>query len=281
MTDSLTRMGSWPFDSMFDGYDDDGWPVYDRAVGASLLRMCFRQFFSDGVFEREGNAFWIEPAETGLAITLKPGAAIIRGGIGGIETDTTIQLDAASPIGKTPYAVFARVDDDKDFRSLYIHVVSGTGSADPVPPEPEVSANAKEIRLGYVILPSNATDMSGAVIVNEQGLEACPFAAPFREIDVSYVMNKLYEETKQLLTDMQVEFDNVRDIINTAFYNWYQHLQDELDANQAANLQMQIDALKYWYVQDTTLYVPQTAASVADGTLIIAPDMTTTTSEVA
>ena len=56
---SLTRVDSFPFDSRADGYDADGYPVYDRAVGASLLRSTFAKFFSDGVFPSPGDALQI------------------------------------------------------------------------------------------------------------------------------------------------------------------------------------------------------------------------------
>lgn len=275
MTDTLLRLESYPFDSRFDGYDDDGWPIYDRAVGSSLTRMIYRQFFSDGLFKREGSYFWIEPAEEGLAVVIKPGAAIIRGGMGGTLEDTTVQLDSSSPIGKTPYAIMVRVDDDMEFRSLYFRVVSGVASSDPVPPEPEETGNAKEIRLGYVVLPSGSTDMSEAVIVNEQGLKSCPFAAPFMEIDVSQIIGNIWKRTQTLLANIRQAANDTRDLLDTTFHNWLSHLQDELDENQAANLQSQIDSMKYWYVIDDALYVPMTAASVDGDTVIIAPDMTT------
>lgn len=271
MTDTLLRLESYPFDSRFDGYDDDGWPVYDRAVGSSLTRMIYRQFFSDGLFKREGSYFWIEPADEGLAVVIKPGAAIIRGGMGGTLEDTTLKLDEASPIGKTPYAIMVRIDEDIEFRSLYFRCVSGSASANPVPPAPEETGNAKELRLGYVILPSGSTDMSEAVIVNEQGLDVCPFAAPFIKIDVSRIISKLYEDARSLLTKIREDFAHTKDEINTAFYNWFEHLQDELNDNQAANLQGQIDALKYWYVDGDALYVPQTAAMIDGDTLILPP----------
>lgn len=274
MTDKLLRLQSYPFDSSFDGFDDDGWPVYDRAVTASLKRLVFRQFFSDGLFKREGSYFWIEPAEIGLAVNISPGAAIIRGGMGGSENDIMLSLDEASPIGKTPYAIMLRVDDDKAYRSLYIRVVSGVASSNPVPPEPEESANAKELRLGYVILPSGATDMSEAVIVNEQGMTVCPFAAPFMDLDVSKILTKLKTDASNLLAKIRSDFMHTKDEINTAFYNWFEHLQDELNENQAANLQGQIDALKYWYVEGDALYVPQTAVMVDGDDLIIPREIT-------
>lgn len=55
----------------------------------------------------------------------------------------------------------------------------------------------------------------------------------------------------------------------TALMNWFSNMQGQISQDAAVNLQNQIDALKYVYVQDGILYIPSTMASVVNGILYI------------
>lgn len=257
MTNTLTRMESFPFDSRFDGYDANGYPVYDRAVGADILRMVFRQFFSDGVFQREADDFYIEPASTGLAVVVKRGAAIIQGAMGGLKEDAVLTLDTAPPVGRTPYAIMARLDDNSEFRSLYLRVVSSTAGEAAVPASPETTAAVRELRLGYVILPSGATDMSDAEIVNEKGTALCPYAAPFVDIDLSMVVAQAAESANVALDDLAAVIERKMGLIQSA-----------LDKTTAGYLQNQIDALTL-AVADAGTPDNVTLAKTEDGILYV------------
>ena len=94
-------MESFPFDSSDQGYDERGYPVYDRAVGSLMLRSTFEKFFSDGVFPSPGNALQISKAETGLVVNVQPGICIINGAMGGVTSDDAyaLTLDTAAPQG--------------------------------------------------------------------------------------------------------------------------------------------------------------------------------------
>lgn len=191
---ALTRIESFPFDSRFDGFDDEGYPVYDRAVGARMLRSAFAQFFADGVFGSDPGAFAIEAAD-GLSVTVAPGVAIINGAIGAVYEDAApVKLDDGPTVGTACYAVFLRYDGNDDHRSLYIRTERGDYGADPAPPEPESGAEVRELRIGHVTVPSNSTDLSSATIVMEKGSAVCPYAAPFEEIDVAGVFDHVREQ---------------------------------------------------------------------------------------
>lgn len=231
----MTRMESFPFDSKADGYDADGYPVYDRAVGASMLRETFAKFFSNGVFPSPGTALNIGKADSGLAVTIQPGLAIVNGAMGGIEGEDpiTLTLDTESPQGNVCYAVMIRYDNTEECRSLYFRTVRGEPSSSPQPPTPETSSpEVYEIRLGYVTVPSGATDLSSATVVNEKGLSTCPYAAPFEEIDVSGVI----EDTKQAALDA---LSSLNDYIQTNM----EFIDSAIDGTVAGNLQAQINEL--------------------------------------
>ena len=232
----MTRMESFPFDSKADGYDADGYPVYDRAVGASMLRTTFEKFFTDGVFPTPGTALNIGKADTGLAVTVQPGIAIINGAMGGIEGEDpiTLTLDTASPQGNVAYSIMLRYDNTDDARSLYFNIVKGDSAATPTPPEPDqTSPEVFELRLGYVTVPSNATDLSEATVTNEKGLEVCPYAAPFEEIDMSTVTADAMASATAALTSLQSYIETNKDFIDSA-----------IDGTTAGNLQNQINSLQ-------------------------------------
>lgn len=235
-TTGTTRMQSFPFDSKFDGYDSDGYPVYDRAVGASLLRETFKKFFSNGVFPSPGDALQIGKGDSGLTVTVNPGIAIINGSMGGIEGDDplTLTLDTEAPKGNIAYAIMLRYDNTNERRSLYFNVVRGDASSTPQPPTPDTTTpGVYEIRLGYVTVPSNATDLTDATVTNEKGLDACPFAAPFEKIDMSGVTADARASASTALENLQAYIQTNMEFIDSA-----------IDGTTAGNLQSQINSLK-------------------------------------
>lgn len=231
---TLSRVESFPFDSRSDGYDADGYPVYDRAVGASMLRETFKKFFSDGVFPSPGNALQIAKG-SGLTVTIQPGIFIIRGAMGGYLTDAhSLTLDTAAPQGNVAYGIMLRYDETEQYRSCYLRVVRGDAASSPQPPAPDQSTpGVMEYRLGYVTVPTGATDLTSATVTNEKGLAVCPYAAPFEEIDMSEVTADARASANEALASLLAYFEQYRDTIDAA-------LSDE----EATYLQQQINELK-------------------------------------
>lgn len=60
-----------------------------------------------------------------------------------------------------------------------------------------------------------------------------------------------------------------RSSFQTALTNWYQQMQGQISQDAAVSLQTQINALKYFYVEDGIMYMPNTSARVDDGILIV------------
>ena len=227
------RVESFPFDSDFDGYDDKGYPVYDRAVGARTYRSSLEQFFSDGVFGTPANALQIGKG-SGLSVTIQPGIGIIRGAIGGVfEDPVTLELDAKPPQGNIAYSIMLRCDDNDDRRSMFLTVVKGTADTDPTPPAPTENALIKDIRLGYVVVPSGATDLANATVTNEKGLSVCPYAAPFEEIDVDGIVGDFKVAANEALNALLAYFEQNRDLVDSA-----------IDGTTAGYLQSQITAIQ-------------------------------------
>lgn len=231
---NLSRVESFPFDSRADGYDEDGYPVYDRAVGATMLRETFRKFFSDGVFPSPGTALQISKGP-GLTVVIQPGIFIINGAMGGYLTDEhSLTLDTEAPQGNVCYGIMLRYDETEQYRSCYIRVVRGDAASTPQPPAPDQSTpGVMEYRLGYVTVPTGATDLTNATVTNEKGLTVCPYAAPFEKIDMSGVTADARASANEALTQLLAYFESNREAIDAA-----------LSGEEATHLQQQITALQ-------------------------------------
>lgn len=278
---NLTRLESYPFDSNPPStYDDYGRPVYDRAVGARMLRYTYEQFFSDGVFGTPADALQIGKASTGLAVTVQPGMFIINGSIGAVVSEPiTLQLASSAPQGVVKYAIMLRYDNNQAYRSLYFRVVAGeAGGAVPTPETgtPEV----KEYRLGYVTVPSGSTDMGAATVTNEKGTALCPYSAPFEEIDLSEIVSDAKNQSIEAMNDLLFEFNNYKDVIDSALDDstatYLQQQITELQQSQGVDLttevdndtieytQVGVDAKKYLRVKDGGIDVDALAQAVAN-----------------
>lgn len=254
MADVLKRVESFPFDSKADGYDDDGYPIYDRAVGASMLRETFRQFFSDGVFGTPADAWQITKGE-GLSVKVAPGSAIIRGGIASTTEAVTLKLADSAPHGKVAYSIFLRVDDNEEYRSLYLRVSEGEASSEPAPTNPDNDAAVKELRLGYVVVPSGATDLADAEVVNEKGSGVCPYAAPFDEIDLDALLSDVTRKSEDNYNLFVAYLAANREFIESA-----------IDGTAAGHLQAEIDKLAATMTNDDMWsYVQGSSAAVGGG----------------
>lgn len=232
-----TMVESFPFDSKDAGYDEDGYPVYDRAVGAWLLRSTFEQYFSDGVFGTPQDALQIGKGENGLSVTIQPGVFIIKGAMGGIarnKNPMVLALDSGPVQGNVCYGIMLRYDENQDARCLSIRAVKGTPSGDPQPPSPDkTSPGIMEYRLGYATLPSGATDMANAAVTNEKGLDVCPYAAPFEKIDISNLIDDIKRQSDAIYQDFYSQIDGYLALIDSA-----------MDGTAAGHLQEQINQLK-------------------------------------
>lgn len=234
----MVLMDSFPFDSSPNlVYTDEGYPRGDRSVDAWTMRSTFKQFFTNGVFGTPADALQIAKGDSGLTVTIQPGMCIIEGGMGGVSSKDgplTLTLDTQAAQGNTPYGIMLRYDDNSDVRGLVFRVVKGTAGANPVPPSPDTtSTNVYELRLGYVVVPNGATDLSGATVHNEKGTDVCPYAAPFVPLDVSSIVADAQAGAIEAMQSLLAYFETYRDAIDAA-------LSDE----EATYLQQQINALQ-------------------------------------
>lgn len=92
-----------------------------------------------------------------------------------------------------------------------------------------------EHKLAEIVVPANATSISQANITDTRANpDVCGYSSPFEKIDVG---------------DLAAQFKALTDAYSLEFQSWFENLKNQLDENQAANLQNQIDAINGIIVQ--------------------------------
>ena len=244
MAEYAQRMESFPFDSSPDvDYDEDGYPIYDRAVGAEAMRRTFEKYFSDGVFPNPAEEMEVSAGESGLTVKVAPGTCIIKGSMGTLLDEVVLTLDTAVQ-GNTVYGVMAAFDNNEDRRSVYLRVAKGSPGTNE-PPEPDrTTPNIYEYRIADVTLNSGATSVSAANVNNNKGTKVWPYAAPFVELDVSAIVHDAQAEAdeivKKLDEDANTSLENVQQFISDNM----ELIESAIGGTVAGHLQQQIDDLR-------------------------------------
>ena len=92
-----------------------------------------------------------------------------------------------------------------------------------------------EHKLAEIVVPANATSISQANITDTRANpDVCGYSSPFEKIDVG---------------DLAAQFKALTDEYNLEFQAWFENLKNQLDDNQASNLQNQIDTINGVIVQ--------------------------------
>lgn len=156
-------MQSYPFTSQVT-YDDEGMPLYDRAVDSAFLRKVFAQYFSNGVFYKPTNALQVV-AGTGMQIKVHPGVCHIEGAIGIEENERTLVVQAAESLDRID-TVVARLDLALAVRSIELYIVKGQAAINPQPPALTRDATTWELGLANLRIAKNASAISQQYITD-------------------------------------------------------------------------------------------------------------------
>lgn len=156
-------MQSYPFTSQVT-YDDQGLPLYDRAVDSAFLRKVFAAYFSDGVFYNPTNALQVV-AGTRMQVQVNPGICHIQGAMGIEPNLRTLSLTAA---GSQPRidTVVARLDLSQAVRSIELYVKTGTPAASPSAPSLTRDSTIWELGLANISVGANVGTISQSNITD-------------------------------------------------------------------------------------------------------------------
>lgn len=197
-------MQSYPFTSQVT-YDDEGMPLYDRAVDSAFLRKVFAQYFSNGVFYKPTSALQVV-AGTGMQIKVHPGVCHIEGAIGIEENERTLVVQAAESLDRID-TVVARLDLTLAVRSIELYIVKGQAATNPQPPTLTRDATTWELGLANLRIAKNASAISQQYITDTRlDTSRCGMVAQtIGTLDTE----PYYDQLAAMIEDLQAVIDGI------------------------------------------------------------------------
>ncbi|MBP5325301.1 MAG: hypothetical protein J6Y86_07400 [Pseudobutyrivibrio sp.] len=267
---------------------------HDRQYDAIQFGQVFDGIIKDGVYETYKKAFIVKASNTAGYVTVQPGRAWFNHTWTYNDADLPVRVLDSEVVLDRIDALVIDINSELSERQNTLQWVKGTpSSTTPVKPGSfEHTDTHNQYPICYVYRHSDSDTVAQDDIENAVGTSLCPFVTGVIEgLDIDDLILQwkaqfntfMARSTTSFNTWMantesdfftwmeneKADYAEFLDHNNTAWTTWFSHLQDELDSNQAAHLQAQIDAISFMYVNDECLFLPNTAASVADETLVL------------
>lgn len=224
-------MIAFPFDSHVGGYDENGYPIYDRATTSEEFALFFNCLLRDGVY---GKGMCTVLAGSGMTATVGVGGMMIRGRFGYIVQEETVTFDASTSNPRYDTVVLRR-DLSSSVNNIVVAVVKGTANKNPQVPALTRDGTIWELGIANVYIPANASAVSQANITDTRlDSERCGLvAAVLTDIDTTGLYN-------QIQADMQ----QFKDVEQANFEAWFESIQSSLEGDVAASLSSQLADLR-------------------------------------
>ena len=256
---------------------------HDKQYYASDISKLFDSLINPGVFGNVGNKFIARPGE-GMQVIISSGMAWFN------STWTLNDSDVVIPIDEAPYvANYSRIDgiflqifpvNDMTTRENGTYYMKGVEtSATPSKPVPTATNGELYIPLCYITVANGATSITASMIENCVGVTtATPFVTGILEtVEISELLAQWEAQWNEWLSAKQsnadLEWDEWFESATVANANawtlWFNSVKEDLATVEVGELKNKVDALTGIYVQGTTLYLPNTAATVAGTKLVL------------
>lgn len=207
-------MQSYPFTSKKVGYDEDGMPLYDRAVDSEFLRKVYACYFSDGVFYDQSDRLQVVE-DTGMQVKVSPGCVHIQGAIGIEPNQRTLVVQAADDQDRID-TVVARLDLSLDVRSIDLYIVKGTPAESPQAPAMTRDSTTWELGLANLFVAKNVSTISQQRITDTRldtarcGQVGAPVQPPF---DTEAYFTQLEAAIRAHQEDAEAQIEQLRKAI--------------------------------------------------------------------
>lgn len=272
---------AYPIDSVVT-FDTSGTPSYDRGVNSKTLRKIYNLFMQNGIFLQTNNDFVVTAGNSGYTIVVGSGSCIIEGCMKIIENARTLTVQNSDTNYDRIDTVVLRLNLNQAVRDIDLYISQGTASASPVRPELTRDASVYELGLADIFVTKNTQTMSQKRITDTRlDTERCGIVTAITQFDTTNLYNQIQSDLQSFQNvnqaaysvwaqQMQTTYQNWQTEYEETLMTWFNHIQGQIGDDAAVNLQAQIDALKYIYQKDKTVYMPTTVASKVDSTLVFA-----------
>ena len=244
-------MISFPYNANIAGYDDDGMPIFDRAIDALTQRQLTKLFYTNGVHaDNNGKNNFRVNAGTGMTVVVDPGSCCIEG-VYGIEDDQrTLAIQAADSMDRIDRVVI-RLNDAE--RKIDLYVLKGTPASVPAAPEltrpiSGESGDIYELGIADVFISKNtATIVQDRITDTRLNASLCGIiGTPNTVIDAS---------------SYYTQFQAALDSNEVVFQTWFDAIKGILGEDEAGNLLNLINGIESRMItnHNTVILVPSTA----------------------
>lgn len=224
-------MIGFPFDSQVT-YENDGTPVFDRAITSAPLRQLIKKMLSNGVLPNPSTNLQVQPG-TGMNVIVNPGFAVIEGGLKYEETKRTLAVHASDSTYDRIDTVVLRWNDNINARICDLYVIQGIPSSNPVRPELNRESSVYEIGLADLFIAANSSAISNARITDTRYESSrCGIISSIAEFDSDTIYDQVRADLAGFKTEEQAQF-----------LAWFETIKGQLSEDAAGNLQVQIDEI--------------------------------------
>lgn len=190
----------------------------DRKYTAEQFGAMFNGVISDGIFSSVGDGFAVS-ADGTMVITVGSGRGWFNLSWIKNDADITVTVDTADPTNDRIDTLVIKVDKTAGVRASSIEIVKGTPAATPVAPTLTDTASVFYKPLADIYVTAASSVIDSGDLTNRIGIDTPFVAGLFETVDISWLFAAWSDDLDA----------------------WFANLQNQLDANQATNLQNQID----------------------------------------
>lgn len=201
----------------------------DRKFKAEDWAWYFGTFIGNGVFPKPETGLQVV-VNADMKVTVKEGKAFINGYAFKNASDYEITLDTADGALGRIDRVIVRWDLTK--RDIYIEVLKGTVSANPVPQDITRNTEIFDLVIADILVSKGVTSIAQANITDQRyNSNLCGIVkGTIEEIDASALTAQFEDFTNRYQEEKLAEFEE-----------WVESIKDVLGEDAAGNLQLQID----------------------------------------
>ncbi len=194
----------------------------DRAYSDADFAKFFSAWFANGVFINVGSGLKVSGSTNGMNVTLKKGAANINGRVYYLNDDQAFSVPVASNSQDRTDSIVIRLD----LASRVINAVYKQSDTTVTRND-----NITELQIAKILVPRSSTVVEETNITDMRSNETvCGLASPTDPIDVG-----------DFTTQYEALFNSQLAQNANDFTAWFKNLKNQLDSNQASNLQNKID----------------------------------------
>lgn len=215
----------------------------DRVYSDADFALFYANLFTNGVIATIGDALRVtESATGGMRVVVKSGAAIMNGRQYYNTDDIAINVPVASTTQNRTDSVILRLDVPA--RDITLAYKQGDTSV-------QQDEEVYELQLATINVGANTVNIFNNNITDKRSDESvCGYSTPYEELSVSgleqqyqSMLQQIFDEFSANADNNQLDLEQLLTDQQTLFQTWLSGLQDELDSNQAGNLQNQINQL--------------------------------------